>query len=374
MAKYRKKEQFEVDYKLLLTGIIVGLIALIIKEFSPIRIILMIVATIIITIAIVNKNKVFRKYPRYIFVTFLVMLFASFLADTITVAMIGRIPVYTISIVSTEKARVYNGIGYRVWQCDKENYNDLKVDMFSTKGYRCDGEDIEEMDSNSFLNSVVTNYDDYKNQYVKIRGKISGKNGRTGFDMQAYTESEITVNGYVNFADNITLRVLFNEPESKLDNYDIYDEILVVGQIKNLESTDSKYVIYMADSKILSTSTYSTYTITANREYKCTDQSEYIEMPDYNLYTYCLEPDINVSLNGTNYELSSVLSSGKVTIDDILSKTSTVNTDENGNKIYKYKNYNIVKCNPEKSKDIIITSSDTKIDQVSCTMRIKEDE
>ena len=373
MAKYQKKEKFKVDSTLLLIGIIVGLISLIIKKFTPVRLVIMVVATVIITMSIVNKNKVFRKYPRYIFVTFLVILFATFLADTIAVAMLHRVPVYTISIVSTEKARVYNGIGFRVWQCDKNNFDNLVVDMFSSKGYRCDGEDIEEMDSNSFINSIVTNYDDYKNQYVKIRGKISGKSGRTGFDMQAYTEDEITVNGYVKFADNITLRVLFNEPESKLDNYDIYDDIVVVGQIKNLETTGSKYVVYMSDAKILSSETYSTYTITANREYECSSQSEYIEMADYNVYTYCLEPDINVSLNGKNYELSSVLSSGKVTIKDILSKTSTIESDENGNKIYKYKNYNVIKCNPEKSKDIIIASRDTKIDQVTCSEIKKED-
>ncbi len=373
MANYRKKQQFTINYTLLLVGIIIALISLIIKQFTPIRIILMIIATIVITCSIVNKNKILIKNPRYILLIYLIILFLSFLADAITVAMLNRVPVYTISIINTEKTRVYNGFGFRVWQCDKNNYNNLIVDMFSSKGYYCDGEDIEEIDSNSFINSVVTNYDDYKNQYVKIRGKISGKSGRTGFDMQAYTEDEITVNGYVKFADNITLRVLFNEPESKLDNYDIYDDIVVVGQIKNLETTGSKYVVYMSDAKILSSETYSTYTITANREYECSSQSEYIEMADYNVYTYCLEPDINVSLNGKNYELSSVLSSGKVTIKDILSKTSTIESDENGNKIYKYKNYNVIKCNPEKSKDIIIASRDTKIDQVTCSEIKKED-
>lgn len=372
MAKTKKKEQFELDYKSFFMGLILALIALAINDFTPVRIIIMILAVILITMSLVVKNKIILKHPRHIFTIFLVILFASFFADAIAVKMIGRVPIYTISIINTEKARVYNSFGYRVWQCDKNNYEDLIIDLFNSKGYYCDAEDIEEIDINSFLNSVVENYDDYHNQFVKIRGKISLKNGRNNIEMEPYTESEITVNGYVNFADNITLRVLFNNNEPKLDNYDVYDEILVVGKIKNLETDGSRYIIYMSDSKILSSESYSTYTITANKEYTCTPQSPYIEMSNYNVYTYCLEPDINVSFNGKIYELSSALSSGKVTIKDILSKTSTVENDNNGNQIYRYKNYNIIKCNEEKSKDIIITSNDIKSDRVYCSPRVSD--
>ena len=363
----KKKQKFTINTKLLVVGILLALIAILIKKFTPIRLILMIIATFVVTISLTQKNKVFLKHPRYILTIYLAILFISFFVDTIAVYMLSRIPIYTISIISTEKTRVYNGIGYRVWQCNKDDYNNLIVDIFNNKGYYCDGEDIEEIDSNSFLNAVIENYDDYKNKFVKIRGKISSKTSRNSIEMRPYTENEITVNGYVNFADNIALVILFNEEEPKLDNYDVYDEVLVVGKIKNIESTSNGHVIYMSDAKIVSSESYSTYTITANREYRCTPQSPYIEMEGYNVYTYCLTPDINVSFNGKNYELASALSSGKVTIEDILSKTSTVEEDEFGNKIYHYSNYNIIKCNPENSMDIILTSKDTKISDVVCT-------
>ena len=128
----------------------------------------------------------------------------------------------------------------------------------------------------------------------------------------------------------------------------------------------------MSDAKVVSSESYSTYTITANREYQCTAQSEYIEMEDYHVYTYCLTPDINVSFNGKNYELASALSSGKVTIKDILSKTSTIEEDEFGNKIYRYSNYNIVRCNEKESMNIIITSKDATIEDVTCSKMTTE--
>ena len=363
----KKKQKFTINTKLLIIGILFSLIAILIKKFTPLRLIIMIIATFIVTISLTQKNKKIFNRPRHILSIYLIILFISFFIDTITVYTLNRIPIYTFSIISTEKTRVYNGIGYRVWQCNKDDYDNLIIDIFNNKGYYCDGEDIEEIDSNSFLNAVIENYDDYKNKFVKIRGKISSKTSRNSIEMRPYTESEITVNGYVNFADNISLVILFNDEEPKLDNYDVYDEVLVVGQIKNIESTDTGHVIYMSDAKIVSSETYSTYTITANREYRCTPQSPYIEMEDYHVYTYCLTPDINVSFNGKNYELASALSSGKVTIKDIVSKTSTIETDEFGNQIYKYNNYNIVKCNPENSMDIILTSKDSKISDVVCT-------
>ncbi len=368
----KKKQKFTIDKRILIIGLIIALIAILINKFTPLRLILMLISTILVTISLTRQNKVFLKRPRHILTIYLIVLFVSFFIDTIAVYALSRVPIYTISIISTEKTRVYNGIGYRVWQCNKDDYKNLIVDMFNSKGYYCDGEDIEEIDSNSFLNAVIENYADYKNKFVKIRGKISSKTSRNSIEMKPYTENEITVNGYVNFADNITLVILFNEEEPKLDNYDVYDEILVVGQIKNIESTSNGHVIYMSDAKIVSSESYSTYTITANREYKCTAQSEYIEMEDYHVYTYCLTPDINVSFNGKNYELASALSSGKVKVKDILSKTSTIEEDELGNKIYRYGNYNIIECNPKESMDIIITSKDATIEDITCTKKVIE--
>ena len=58
---------------------------------------------------------------------------------------------------------------------------------------------------------------------------------------KGYIETDVKVNGYVEFADNITLRILFNEQESILDNYDVYDEITIVGVIKNMWKTHVFY-------------------------------------------------------------------------------------------------------------------------------------
>ena len=63
--------------------------------------------------------------------------------------------------------------------------------------------------------------------------------------MQAYQETEDALNGYVTFSETITLSIMFDQNDSTLDVYDIYDEATVVGLIKNMESIDGKRTIYM---------------------------------------------------------------------------------------------------------------------------------
>ena len=100
----------------------------------------------------------------------------------------------------------------RVWQCNEDDYDNIIVDPFYEKGYMCNANDIETVDINTFLNSVVQNHSEYKNNYVKIKGKISKKSGINSIEMRPYTETENKVNGYVEFANNITARVIFSFP------------------------------------------------------------------------------------------------------------------------------------------------------------------
>ena len=309
-----KKEQnktFNINIFVLIISIILIAISIYIKKAHFLRPILIVIAVILIALNIGISNKL-KKSTTISFIIVLILLFL--VIDGIIVIIFNKVPIFAYNIISTENTRVYNSIGVRVWQCNKNDFDNLIVDPFYKKGYMCDAEDIDAIDSNSFLNSIVTNYDQYRNMYVKIKGKISKKNGQNYIEMRPYENSDITVNGYVSFADNITLRVIFNNNESALDGYDIYDEIIIVGIIKNLENESNKYIVYMSDSKVVSNINLDEYILTATSEKKCTKTKQLIYTNDTsNVYSYCLE-EIIVSYPDNKYELSSALSSNKISI------------------------------------------------------------
>lgn len=365
MAK-KKKNNFKINQKYLISGFIEAIIAFILPKYNLLRILLIIIAIILIMISLTKENKRIHKDFK-IKALLLCGLFLLFIIlDAINVVTFKKIPIFSYNITNTEQTRVYNALGYRVWQCDKKDYKNLKVDPFYQKGYSCDSVDIEEIDSNSFLNSVIENYNLYKNNYLKIKGKISKKNAQNYIEMQPYETTDITVNGYVTFADNITLKILFNNNDASLDKYDVYDEITVVGIIKNMETQDNKYIIYMYDAKIVSDVGEENYDISFTKENECSDQNILYQSDNYNIYTYCLK-DVFVTSGEKKYELPMALSSNKVSIDSLLDDYQNKDDDLDGNNLYKFTNYNIVKCNPNNSKDIIIGPAQMTLEDITCS-------
>ena len=367
-----KKEEKIINVSLIvvISSILLLTTSVFITKSTPIKPILWFVAIIILSLNLGIKNK-FKKTSTLLF--FLIFFIISIVTDGIIVYTFKRVPIFSYNIISTEKSRVYNSIGMRVWQCDKNNYKQLIVDPFYKNGYMCNAEDIVPIDSNSFLNAVVENYDEYRNKYVKIRGKISKKSGQNLIEMRPYTSTENSINGYINFADNITLRILFNKTEPLLDDYDVYDEITIVGIIKNIENNNSKYVIYMYDSKVVSTINLNEYAITITSSKKCLAEPILINSNEINdIYTYCIE-DAIVSYPEHKYELPQALSSNKISIEDIYSNSDETEEDpETGNKIYRFADYSVYVCNPLQSKDIYITNQKVKFSDITCKLKVEE--
>lgn len=362
----KQKEKNKINFKYFMIGVIGALIAFILPKYNLVRLSLMIIAIILFTIVFSKEN----KKPQASFMK-KIILFCSFflilvIIDAINVVTFKKIPIFSYNITNTKQTRVYNALGYRVWQCNKEDYKNLKVDPFYQKGYSCDSVDIEEMDSNSFLNSVIENYDLYKNSYLKINGKISKKNGQNYLEMQPYETNEITVNGYVTFADNITLKILFNNNDDALDKYDVYDDITVVGIIKNMETQDNHYIIYMYDAKVVSNITEETYEVSLTKDSECQEQSLLYQSDNYNIYTYCTK-EVFVTSNSKKYELPMALSSNKISLDYLLDNYTSKDDDLEGNTLYKFTNYNVVKCG---SKDLIIGPTQMTFQDITCS---KED-
>lgn len=357
----KKKQIFSKGFVIL--SIVAMLISLCLTKPTATR-------TAIYFVSLFIMNKAFKpgqKGPIEIIFTILTLLVIYIAIDGIISVTFKRIPILSYNIVSTEKTRVYNSVGVRVWQCDKDDYKNIVVDPFYSKGYVCDADDIDPIPSNSFLNSIVENYDEYKNTYVKVVGKISRKNGQNGIEMQPYNTTDITINGYVEFASNITLRILFNKSEPKLDDYDVYDEITVVGIIKNMEQYKGKYVVYMSDTKISSSKNLNEYTITAVPSNTCS-LSDIIYAGDRNtVYSYCLE-DITVSFKNDNqYDLATALSSNKLAIEDLYKTlTPTEESDTDETVIYRFKDYSILVCDSNKSNKVVIGNKKLQFNNINC--------
>lgn len=364
----KKKKSFLIIY-ILIAAIILA-IALLAPINNIIRLILSIVALIVLSI---RKHKLLDKKRKYTPLYTLVYLIALILLDSICVVTFSKTPIFAINIIHNNDIKVYNAIGYKVWQCDTNKPNDLIVEPFYKKGYKCSVEEIENVSINELITSLNNNYEEYRNTFVKVTGKISKKDGQNYIEMQSYTESDDNINGYVTFQEAITLAIIFDDYDQKLDVYDIYDEITVIGKIKNMETKEDKRIIYMYESTLASDIELDEYTITASSNKKINGDKQLIyTTKDSNVYTYGIENIIVKFKDNLEYELPSVLSSKKLEINEIIKDATEIIIDEknqeNKSKLYKFKTYNIVVCDQEKSKDIIITSPKLKLNDIKCTI------
>jgi len=364
----RRKQKKEINITLLVISLIIILAIYIFNRLNFIRPILWFVALIFISIFIKKYSKLTAMETLY---ALFILFFVSIVLDGIIVTVFKRIPAYTYNVVSSDKVNIYYSPGLRVWQCNKESYKDLLVDQFYNNGYMCSANDISTIESNSFLNSVIENFDEYHNKYVKVYGKISKKNSQKSIEMRPYIESEVKVNGYVEFSNSVVLKIFFEKNENILDEYDVYDDITVLGLVKNMEGSSGNYIVYMDEAKILGTADLNDFSISVTTEKKCSNKKLLISNEKTDVYSYCLS-EIFVSANGTTNELVDMFSSNKITEKDLYKDSEKVEKDDNGNRIYRMNNYSVLVCNSSYSKDIIIGRDKLKFNDVECTKRVEE--
>ena len=365
--KKTNKEKFNLNKPLLLISIILVITSIMIKTSNAIRPILWILAIIVLAINI-NKNTNYKKSKTIIIS--LIILFASIVIDGVIVYTFKRIPVFTYSIIKKDNNIVYSSLGMRVWQCNEDDYDTLIVDPFYKKGYMCNAKEIETIDINTFLNSVVQNHNEYKNNYVKIKGKISKKSGINSIEMKPYTETENKLNGYVEFAENITLKVIFKEENINLDSYDVYDEITIVGVVKNMENSQGNHIIYMSDTILVSSINLEEYSLTVTKEKKCSKKAtEIYSNEGITINKYCLN-EVLVTFPDGQYELSSAISSHKITVDSLFKNPIKKETGANNSELYKFEDYNILVCGNK--KDIYIGHTKLKTTDIKCKEVVTE--
>lgn len=337
-------------------GILFALIPYFINVYSVYRLLMVLFGLILLEIGLIID-----KYdkPWRIVLLPIIFLIISFSLDFGVSHIFKTIPIFSQRHISSENVIVYNSLFYREYSCNKE----IKIDDFYQQEYSCNKKDLNTIDSTSFLNNVLENYVEHKNKFVKINGKISKLNGTYNLEMQGYTLTDESINGYVLFSNNITLEVNFNEIKD-LTKYKVYDNITVIGRIDELIKRGDTYTVRMYDSIIIDSDLYKNYEFSVVEEKKCEhDKKEYTVTEEGKYYTSCLN-NIYVKYDEENvYELSYVLLDKKITINNLIEK-SIETLEEDGNILYDLETFKILSC--KDSDEYILGNKKLKIDSPYC--------
>jgi len=278
----------------------------------------------------------------------ILLLIFTYSIDYIKTYTFNLRPIFVFENKINEDVSIYNSLFYRVYKCSKEEHFDNNYE----KNYMCDTKLIDEIDINKLLNEPIESYKEYKNNFIKVTGKISKISGTSSIEMQAYTLVEGQLNGYVKF--NETSKLIVNLNGIDISKYKIYDYITVVGL---LESYDKKNnTLNLIDIKLEERELYNEYDIHVIESTTCEKTlKEYID----NYYLYCLE-NIYLDYKVDKYELSYALKDKKITIEELL-QNSKIEDDKY--KTYQLEKFNVISCSENKN---IIINKNEKIDYSLC--------
>jgi len=258
-------------------------------------------------------------------------------------------PIYVFENKINKDVSIYNSMFYRIYKCNDELYFDNNYES----NFMCDTSLIEEIDINKLLNEPQNSYKEYKNNFIKVTGKISKISGTSSIEMQEYTLVDGMLNGYVKF--NETSKLVINLNGIDVSKYKIYDYMTVVGLLNSYDKDNN--TLTLSDTKLEERDLYNEYDIHVIESTKCSDDiKEYID----NYYLDCLE-NIYLDYKIDKYELSYALKDKKITIEEFL-QTTKLEEIENY-KVYKHDKFNILSCSEEKN---IIINKNKKLDYSLC--------
>ena len=338
-------------------SIVVGLLLIVVSFVIPLsnryRLILLIVGFILQIVGMLLEVK-----AKKVIAPILIVLYAGLLVliDYVFVLKMNKLPILAIRNTVSANTKIYNGLFYRVWKC---NISDEKiyVDKLYKSPFYCDDKELKKIDINEFLLHFEQKYKKYRNHFVKIEGKISEIEGLNYLEMKAYEFEVDKMNGYVVFDDNVKLRFKFNGPYEKLADYSVYDTVKVIGRVYDLDKNENdEYTINLKDSSILPTDVYDDFEIIVDANNNCSNEMNlYYQDKDNKYYIDCLN-NMQIKYSQEDiYDLKYILQDKKVTLEDLYKKAlEKEEYDDGGSVLYKFDNFNILKCNTtEGNKDII---------------------
>lgn len=340
-------------------GLLLIIISFLVNQYSIIRLVTILLGIIFIVLA--NKKKTI--YTLIEGILFVILLFGI---DTILVQYLNRIPIFAYEIKSATNMSTYNSFFYRVYNCDGTH----KFDGHYQKNYLCETI-LPEENINSLLANIENNFADYKNKFVNVKGKISSISGSKSISMQTFEVLNNSINGQVNFSDNITLTILNNGKLEKVEDLKIYDSINIIGRIVKINKQGQNKEIIMDDARIISRNSFDTYEINVVTSKTCESDLKLMSKTDtYNYYNSCLDSIYVTYDNENRYELSYVLTDKRMTFDLLIQGKEK--EEKNDMELYTYKDFNILKCN--NSNNVIIGDKNLNLDSPYCASFTVEDD
>ena len=323
-------------------GIVLLTVALLMSKFGLLRAILCILSIIILT----YSNQLERTNKK-VFIPLFIIIFTLFVValDYLVVGAFKKPPIFTYTIVSSNNGTVYNALGYRVWSCKD---NTFKVDPLYKLGYYCDKESMSAENINNVLSTIVNNFNYYEGSYVKVIGRVSGKLNDNSFYMQMFKEEDNTIR----FDDTMRLIVQFDYNNKDFASLSVNSIVTVLGKIERNENNN----IYMIDSSFTKESVSSGDVIFgAETNIYCEyDKQLWFQTSDNLFYKSCIE-DVNLKINDNVYNLQNAIQNNLITLEEIKDDATGYQTQsKDGSRIYKYKDFNMLVCDPTISRDIII--------------------
>ena len=330
--------------------IIISLLLIVVPYFINVYSIYKLIS-LSIGIILLDLSFIFGKKVNIFLLIYLpiVLMIFTYGLDYIKTYTLKLSPIYVFENKINEKVSIYNSLFYRVYECDDIHYFDNNY----KKNFICNTELVEEININKLLNEPKESYKEYKNEFIKVTGKISKISGTSSIEMQAYTEVDGQVNGYVKF--NETSKLIINLNKIDISNYKIYDYITVVGLVNDYDKKNNE--ITLIDTKVEERELYSEYEIhVIESDKNKLGLKEYID--DY--YLYGIE-NIYLDYKIDKYELSYALKDKKITFEELI-KDAEIETEEN-TKLYKLEKFNILSCSENKN---YIINKNEKVDYSLC--------
>ena len=301
-----------------------------------------------------NNKKIFLPLFAIIFFFFMVAL------DYLVVGAFKKEPIFTYSIVSTGKNKVYNAIGYRVWVCNSKD-KAFKVDTLYKLGYYCSTQDMTSDNINNALPKIINDFDRYKDTYVKITGRLTKIVNETELYMNSYKEvdEQVVYNDYL-------LDVNFNMPSLEMTKYTVNDELTIVGKVVSQDNNSVKII----DSNFVTVGSIEDneeYNFDVNTNIYCQYDKELWFEAKGNLYYKSCINSISLNIAGGNYTFEAALKNGVITLEDLKNAADGYLTNSKDNAvIYTFNNFKILECDSNNSKDIIIGRPEMNFDDGYC--------
>lgn len=236
----------------------------------------------------------------------IILILLTYGIDVLLIYKFNRIPIYALETKSSDNMSNYNSLFYRIYNCN----DNLIIDYSYHLPYVCENDSLNTIDINSFLSNVQDTYHEYKNKFVKIKGKISKITGTETIELASFTTADNNINGYVSFNLDNVMQV---KTDTDLSGYRIYDFIEVIGRVDDILNADGKKIITLSDTKLIPTTIYDDYSYEISENNK----DELVKMNN-NYYLYNLD-FINVVYDQDNiYELNYLITDNRITWDNLI--------------------------------------------------------